>query len=227
MTIRQLQELYFIGQEGINQTDADTFDKSIRMVGVMSGKTPEKVEKMGMARFNKYCQLINEQFDIIAKNLYTGKPRKIVYCKGRIYRMNYEITKDNNAAIYVDNLHYGKDVVQNLHKIMASIATPIRFSLRKFKFIKYERDRKDIAQDFERLNFEAAYHAAVFFYTLFSVSMQVSRPYLVKQMISKGIPRKEAEETLTNSSNILDGFIMPRWSQTLKEYLLNRFGASA
>jgi len=227
MTIRQFQELYFIGQEGITDTTADAFEKSIRMVGVMSGKTPEKVEKMGMARFNKYCQLVNEQFDVIAKNLFEGRPRKIIYCKGRIYRMNYEITKDSNAAVYVDNLHYGKDVVQNLHKIMASIATPLKFSFRKLKFIPYKRDRKDIAQDFERLNFEAAYHAAVFFYTLFSVSMQVSRPYLVKQMTSKGITKAEAEETLQNSSNILDGFIMPRWSQTLKEYLLNRFGISA
>jgi hypothetical protein len=74
------------------------------------------------------------------------------------------------------------------------------------------------------MDFEVAYHAAVFFYTLFNVSMQVIQPYLISEMIAKGIKKEEAMEILTTSQSILDGFIMPRWSQISKEYLLNRFG---
>jgi hypothetical protein len=74
------------------------------------------------------------------------------------------------------------------------------------------------------MDFEVAYHAAVFFYTLFNVSMRVIQPYLVNEMTKKGISKEKAEEILMTSQNILDGFIMPKWSQTSKEYLLNRFG---
>jgi hypothetical protein len=101
---------------------------------------------------------------------------------------------------------------------MASIVTPV-----KFKWGKWV-EHEELSSDLEKMNFEVAYHAAVFFYTLFNVSMQVIQPYLINEMKSKGIAEEQAKEMLTTSQSILDGFIMPKWSQTSKEYLLNRFG---
>lgn len=216
MTIRQFQELYFISQN----TDID-IDKSIKMVGVITGKTPQQVESIPMLKFNRICARITKYFQIFHKNLLKGKPKSLVLVNGRIYRLHYRIDrKPIDAARYVETITFGKDVVENLHKIMASISTPITWRGKEYK-----RPHEDIAKDFESMNFEAAYHAAVFFYMHYRISMQIIQPYLVKEIVAKGKTKEEVEVILNNSLTILDGFIMPRWSLTLKQYLSNRYGA--
>lgn len=215
MTILQFQQLYFIAQS----TDID-FDKSIKMVGVVTGKTPEQVENMNMHKFNWICSGIQKKFDIFSKDLLKSKPKNLVFIKGRFYKLHYRIDRQPiNAARYIETITFGTDVVNNLHKIMASIATPVNWRGKP-----YERLHEDIATDFESMDFEAAYHAAVFFYTLYRASMQIIQPYLIKELTAKGVNKTEAEETLNNSLQILDGFIMPKWSLNLKQFLLNRFG---
>lgn len=217
MTIKQFQELFYIAQ-----TKEVDFDKSIKLVGVVTGKTPEQVESLSMKRFNKICAGIKKHFEIFDKNLLKGKPKNIVLVKGRLYQLHYKVDNEPiNAGRYVEVVTFSKDVVNNLHKIMASIATPVRW--RWFKFVPYKRDHSLIATDFEEMKFEAAYHAAVFFYTHYRVSMQLIQPYLMKELEGK-VSKEIVEETWSNLLKTLDGFIMPKWSQNLKEYLLNRYG---
>lgn len=218
MKIKQFQELYYIAKS----SDED-IDKSIKMVGAITGKTPDQVDSMQMDKFNRLCVKIQKQFEILNKKILNTRPRNIVLVNGRLYRINYEVSKPPiNAGKYVEVITFGKEVIPNLHKIMASIVTPVKW--RMGKLIPYEREHFEIAHDMEEMNFEAAYNAAVFFYTHYRVSMQLIRPYLLKELERKGVSRMKAEETLSASLNILDGFTMPKWSQTLKTYLLNRFG---
>jgi hypothetical protein len=212
MTIKQFQELYYVA----TSEDMD-FDKSIKMVGIVTGKTPEQVEKMSMRKFNILCGAVHNHFKIFEKDLMKGKPKKIIRVGKRFYRINYDVTKCKSST-YVEVSTFSTDIIQNLHKIMASICTLVRFKWGRW--IEHE----ELASDLEQMDFEVAYHAAVFFYTLFNVSMQVIQPYLINEMMGKGMKKEEAQEMLTTSQSILDGFIMPRWSQTSKEYLLNRFG---
>ena len=212
MTIKQFQELYYVA----TSEDMD-LDKSIKMVGIVTGKTPEQVEKMSMRKFNILCGAVHNHFKIFEKDLLKGKPKKIVRVGKRFYRINYDVTKCKSST-YVEVSTFSTDIIQNLHKIMASIVTPV-----KFKWGRWV-EHEELASDLEQMDFEVAYHAAVFFYTLFNVSMRVIQPYLVNEMTKKGIAKEKAEEILMISQNILDGFIMPKWSLTSKEYLLNRFG---
>ena len=213
MTIKQFQELYYVA----TSTDMD-LDKSIKMVGIVTKKTPEQVEAMSMIRFNLLCAKVHKEFKIFEKDLMKSKPKKIVRVGKRFYKINYDVTKCK-ASSYVEVATFSTDIIQNLHKIMASIVTPV-----KFKWGKWV-EHEDLAIELEQMDFEAAYHAAVFFYTLFNVSMQVIQPYLVNEIVkTKKMTKAEAEAILMNSQSILDGFTMPRWSQTSKEYLLNRFG---
>lgn len=215
MTILQFQQLYFIAQG----TEID-FDKSIKMVGVITGQTPDQVEKMPMDKFNRICKRISTAFEIFNKKLLNSRPKSIVIVKGRIYRLNYEVSKlPVTAGKYIEAITFGKDVVNNLHKIMATIATPITWRGKK-----YTRSHPDIAADFESMDFKAAYHAAVFFYTQYRVSMQIIQHFLVTELVAKGANREQAEATLNSSLAILDGFIMPKWSLNLRQYLLNRYG---
>jgi hypothetical protein len=217
MTIKQFQELYFITQS----KDTD-FDKSVKMVGAITGITPDKVDNMPMPKFNRLCANIQKHLDLLSKKMLTTKPRKLVLIKGRIYRLHYRIDRfPINAGRYVETITFGKDIITNLHKIMASIATPVTWRGKE-----YERPHEDIATDFESMDFEAAYHAAVFFYTHYTVSMQIIQPYLMRKMLVKGVEKKESEMILHNSQKILDGLTTPKWSQILKVYLLNRFGRS-
>ena len=212
MTIKQFQELYYVAT-----SDDMDFDKSIKMVGIVTGKTPEQVERMSMIKFNFLCGMVHRQFKIFEKDLMKGKPKKIFRVGKRFYKINYDVTKCKSST-YVEVSTFSTDIIQNLHKIMASIVTPV-----KFKWGRWV-EHEELASDLEQMDFEVAYHAAVFFYTLFNVSMRVIQPYLVSEMTKKGIAKEKAEEILMTSQNILDGFIMPKWSQTSKEYLLNRFG---
>ena len=215
MTIKQFQELFYIAQ-----TKEVDFDKSVKLVGVITGLTPDQVDDMPMKRFNRHCVTIKRNFEVLENKLFNGKPKKIVLVKGRLYRINYNIDKQPmNAGKYVETVTFGNDVVNNLHKIMASIVTPINWRGKP-----YHRDHIMIATDFEGMNFEAAYHAAVFFYTHYRVSMQLIQPFLVKELTAKGAKKTEVEATLTGLFQTLDGFITPKWSQNLKAYLLNRYG---
>jgi hypothetical protein len=76
----------------------------------------------------------------------------------------------------------------------------------------------------ENVEFEAAYHAAVFFYLQYQILMQVIQPYLVQEATKKGMERATVTEALVNFNSLLGGFTMPIWSQNLREYLLLRFG---
>lgn len=215
MTIKQFQELYFIAQN--KEYD---FDKSIKMVGVITGQTPEQIETMPMGKFNKVCQRIQKQFYVFDKNLLKGKPKKLVMVNGRFYRINYKVDKKPiTAGKYVEVLTFGTSIVENLHKVMASIVTPVTFMGKP-----YYREHNEIASDMESVNFEAAYHAAVFFYTQYKVSMQLIQPYLVKELTPMGVEKEAVIQTLSNLQSILDGFTMPKWSLNTRAYLLNRFG---
>ena len=88
MTIKQFQELYFIA----SNNDAD-IDKSVKMVGVVMGITPEQVDKMPMAKFNRVCAKIQKKFEIFNIKLMNGKPKKGVRVNGRTYQLHYRIDK--------------------------------------------------------------------------------------------------------------------------------------
>lgn len=214
MTIKQFQELYYVA----TSKDLD-FDKSIKMVGIVTKKTPEQVELMSMRKFNYLCNKVHNEFKIFEKDLLKRKPKKIVRVGKQFYRINYDVAKAK-ASTYVEVSTFSTDIIQNLHKIMASIVTPIKLKWGKWVEIEHE----DLAKEMEKMSFEAAYQAAVFFYTLFNVSMTIIQPYLIDEIMKKGVSKEKATEILTSSQNILDGFIMPKWSQTSKQYLYNRFG---
>jgi len=67
----------------------------------------------------------------------------------------------------------------------------------------------------KQADFKHAYHAAVFFYAVFSKSMKAIQPYLMERM-QKKMPATQAEQTLQDLQKVLDGSIMPKWYQNLR-----------
>jgi hypothetical protein len=62
------------------------------------------------------------------------------------------------------------------------------------------------------IDFEVAYHSAVFFYAVFSKSIQGLSTYF-KTIATETV---KVEEVLTNLAEFTDGFITAKWYQNLK-----------
>ncbi|HMK03686.1 MAG TPA: hypothetical protein VK489_05825 [Ferruginibacter sp.] len=224
MKIRQFQELYSV----VTSTDTSVnfgLDKASKMICAVHGKTMDQVDKMPMAKFNRLCVETVNYFEALSKSLLKNKPKKYVYVKGRIYQINYRVDQENtDAAKHIEFLSYGKDVIPNLHKIMAFISTPIKWSWGRF--IPYERSFGDIANDFKHVPFNVAYQASAFFYTHYRAFLEIYQPKLIRELMKKGMKKEEATAALDASLSVMDTFEMPAWTKEPKEYLLNRFSSN-
>lgn len=204
MTIKKFQDLY-----KISLMDIDELEKSSLLVQCFTNLSEEKINKMKIKKFNRLCSIINRQFEMLNKNLYNDKPRNIVYANGCYYKMNYDMTKKpNNSGTYVELATFSEDIIGNLHKIMASMATPLKLTWKGLK----EKDHERVAEDMLNLDFNVAYHACVFFWAVFTKSIVASKDYLMQQTNQKEL----LEIELMNFKNHLDGFTTAKWLQNLK-----------
>jgi hypothetical protein len=207
VTISKFQELYKISLMDINEAE-----KSALLVQEFTGLSESQVNKMPLKKFNTLCAKINKKFEAYGVELDNKKPSKYVAVKGRLYLLEYDLAKPPmNAGRYVELATYSEDVIGNLHKIMATMCTPLKFTLKGLK--RKEKNHRQVAEDMLDIDFEVAYHSAVFFYAVFSKSIQASVTYF------KTIATDSAkvEEVLTNLAEFTDGFITAKWYRNLKE----------
>lgn len=219
LTISKFQQLYEISSQDINE-----LDKATRLAMCLTGKTEDQVDSMSPVRFNALCRSITNLFDFEAMSIDRGKPVDYIKANGRTYRIIYDVSrKPFNAGKYVEVATFSKDVVGNLHKIMASIVQPMGWSWRKFGMVPVDREHQDIADDMLDADFKACYHAMVFFYAVFNDSMRVLRHYLEKEM-TREIDQEAAVGILEGLSKHLDGFTMPKWYRSLRASRLEVYG---
>jgi len=207
VTISKFQELYKISLMEINDAE-----KSALLVQEFTGMSEAQVNKMPLKKFNLLCAKININFEQYGKELDNKKPQKYVAVKGRLYLLDYNLAKPPmNAGKYVELATYSEDVICNLHKIMATMCTPVKLTFRGLK--KKEKIHSQVADDMLDIDFEVAYQSCVFFYAVFSKSIQASVTYF------KTIAPDQAkvEQVLTNLAEFTDGFITAKWYRNLKE----------
>lgn len=206
VTISKFQELYKISIQEINE-----IEKSALLVQEFTGLSEAKVNAMPLKKFSKVCAQITKQFEIYGKELDNKKPQKYVAVKGRLYLLNYDLAKPPmNAGKYVELATYSEDVIGNLHKIMATMCTPVKLTFRGLK--KKEKNHSEVAEDMLDIDFEIAYQSAVFFYAVFSKSIQSLTTYF--QTIAP--QEKRVAQVLMNLAEYTDGFINAKWYKNLK-----------
>jgi hypothetical protein len=206
VTISKFQELYKISIQDINEAE-----KSALLVQEFTGFSEAKVNAMPLKKFNSLCAKINKKFEAYGVELDNKKPQKYVAVKGRLYLLEYDLAKPPmNAGKYVELATYSEDIIGNLHKIMATMCTPLKFTLKGLK--RKEKNHKQVAEDMLDIDFEVAYQSCVFFYAVFSKSIQASVTYF------KTIAPDQAkvEQVLTNLAEFTDGFITAKWYRNLK-----------
>jgi hypothetical protein len=156
MTVEQFQRL-----TRIYELDLPEEDKARMYVKSLANLTDGEINKMHVSKFNKIGAKVQKAFEVKGYDLQNGKPRKYFMVNGRFYRFNYDLKKPpNNAARYMEVATYATDIIGNLHLILASMVTPIKW----FRSVKPKAwQHEHIANEMKKLDFAVAYHAAVFF----------------------------------------------------------------
>lgn len=205
LTIRKFQELF-----SISQMETDEITKSSLLVQCLTNKTEAEIDRMKPETFGKLCKKINQSFELVSNKINNSKPKSYVRVNGNLYFLNYDITKSPmNAGRYVEVATFSDNIIANLHLIMASMANPVKwFKIQKHDSVSHDK----IANDMLEMDFEVAYHSAVFFYAVFTKSIQNLHNYLASQTEKK----EELKEAMENFKRISDGYITPRWLVNLK-----------
>lgn len=85
----------------------------------------------------------------------------------------------------------------NMHNILASICTPMRWSWRKFNYIKTDYDalkHEEYAEDMKLADFRHGYYAMVFFYSLLINSTADTPDFLIQQTDLRRVNKKRVQQ---------------------------------
>ena len=146
MTIKKFQDLF-----KISITNLDEIDKSVLLVQTFTGKSEFEINKMSVKKFNRLCANINKSFNKLSNNMLAEKPKNLIKANGKWYWLNLEIN-ELTAGRYVETATYASDVIGNLHKLMATMCVPMKWSWKGLVPDKYNAEHhakyaEDMLQD--------------------------------------------------------------------------------
>jgi hypothetical protein len=186
-------------------------DRAIEMVKVFTGYSQAKIENMRANKFNSICKRINHSFDKWNSGLENGKPKKLILVNGKFYRLNYDI-KQMVASQYVEAVTFAQNPIKELHKILATMAVPVRWSWGNWVEYPYKpEEHEKIAEQMLDAEYDDVYHALLFFWAVFDKSISSMD---TSGKVTEGLT---AARLVKLSERSGDGFIKPKWLRTLKE----------
>jgi hypothetical protein len=208
ISIEKFQELY-----NISQIEGTEGEKSTLLVQCLTGKTEEEVNKMKDDKKKKLVNDINNAFQEFNAKSDNAKPKSIIRMNGSWYRLNYDLAKPPmNAGKYVELATFSQDIISNMHLILATMCTPVRLTINGFVDRNIELNHSKMANQFLQFDFAAGYQSCVFFYAVFSKSIQNSPIYF--KSISTNL--NQMETILMNLQEVMDGYIMRKWLANLR-----------
>jgi hypothetical protein len=189
LTIDKFQRL-----QAIATLDSEEIEKASRLVQVLLEKSEAEVDAMPLKKFAKLCDKLKKAFDLTIDAATMSKPKSIIVANGNVYNLNFDIKPPFNTGRYIEVLTFSKDdPIMNMHNILASICTPMRWSWRKFNYVKTEYDalkHEDYAEDMKQADFRHGYYAMVFFYSLLTNLTGGTMDSLIAQMNLRKVNKK-------------------------------------
>jgi hypothetical protein len=206
LTIDKFQKL-----QAIATLETDELLKATRLVQVLLDKSEEEIDSMPISKFAKICEKLKKAFDLSIDAATMSRPKSRIYANGKIYHLNFEIKKPFNTGRYIEVLTFSKhDPIMNMHNILASICTPMKWSWLKLNFVKQQYDtlkHEEYANDMKQADFRHGYFAMVFFYQLLTSSTDNSMEFLVSQMNLRKVNKKRVQQLKRILQAIGDGSI--------------------
>jgi hypothetical protein len=192
----------------------DSIDIDCKILGILHGMTDNEIDSLSVERFQelkKDLAFLNEPI--------SGKPVKNIIIGDRRYKFIYDIRK-LNAARYIESKVYSEDLVNNLHKLAASMVKIEKKTLFGWKEIEYDAvNHPEYAEDMLSAKFVDIYHSIVFFYQVYRNWIEISQGYLINEMMKKGMGVKQALEVVATLCDTLDGSIAPKLLPNMKVLL--------
>lgn len=210
LTVWQYQQIYPIVTKP--EKDWTTLDVESKLVGILHNLTDTQVDSLSVREFNKLKLTLSFLDDKIE-----GKPVKYTEVNGKRYKFIYDV-QQIKAARYIETKVFSTDLVGNLHKLSASMVIPQRKNWwGKWVDDKYDAAKhSEYADDLQGANFMHVYHSIVFFYQVYRNWIEVSKGYLVQEMMKQGMTSELAIKGVQTLCEILDGSIAPNLLPTTK-----------
>jgi hypothetical protein len=113
------------------------------------------------------------------------------------------------SARYIESKVFSKDTLANLHKIAASMIIPQKRNWFG-KWIDQDYDaskHEEYAADMQEANFIDIYHSLVFFYQVYKNWIEISKDYMIAEMMKAGMTISQADIMAHLLSISTDGII--------------------
>jgi hypothetical protein len=218
LTLWQYQQL----MPTITNPDKDwtELDIEVKQLCIVTGLTEYQIDSLSLTalqELRKELNFLNEEIE--------GKPINYIEVNKRRYRINYDI-KNMPSARYIESKVFSKDTLPNLHKIAASMVIPQKRNWYG-KWIDQDYDaskHEEYAADMQEANFVDIYHSLVFFYQVYKNWIEVSRDYMIAEMMKAGMTESQTAMVVDLLSESMDGTIPvtllpPKKISELKKYL--------
>lgn len=210
LTVWQYQQIYPIVTKP--EKDWTNLDVESKLVGIIYNLTDTQVDSLTIQQFNNLRGTLDFLDDKIE-----GKAVKYTEVNGKRYRFIYDV-QQMKAARYIESKVFSTDLIGNLHKLAASMVVPQK----KNWYGKWIDDTYDAAKhseyaaDLQASNFVHIYHSVVFFYQVYRNWIEVSKGYLIQEMMEKGLTTEVAQGVVQTLCEALDGSIAPNLLPTTK-----------
>lgn len=184
--------------QSIATLETDELLKATRLVQVLLDKTEEEIDAMPLKKFANICDKLKKAFDITIDAATMSMPKSIIKANGKVYHLNFDVKPPFNTGRYIEVLTFSKgDPIMNMHNILASICTPMKWSWRKLNFVKLEYDvqkHEDYANDMKQADFKHGYFAMVFFYQVLKHSTNNTLDCLISEMNLRKVNKKRVQQ---------------------------------
>jgi len=189
--------------------EKESIERDSKLIAIINGWGEMQVDSLTVSEFNKE----REKLRFLDEDI-TGKAVNYITINKRRYKCIYDLRKIN-AARYIESKTFSQDLIPNLHKIAASLIHPMKKGLFSWRLDKYDAAKhEEYSQDMLEARFVDIYHSVVFFYQVYRNWMEVSKGYLIAEMIKKGVINPE--KVVADLLNIMDGNIAPKLLPTTK-----------
>jgi hypothetical protein len=204
LTIDKFQRL-----NAIASLEEDELEKAAKMVQILLDKSSEEIDKMPLKKFAKLCDKLQKAFDLKVQVETMKAPKSLIVANGKVYSLNFEIKKPFNTGRYIEVLTFSKsDPINDMHNILASICTPMKWSWWKMTYVPMPFDvdkHEQYADDMRQADFRHGYNAMVFFCILLADLTNNTEAYsdLLMKMMRQN--KKRLKMLRVYSQKISDG----------------------
>lgn len=203
----------------LSKNEGDTsLDIAVKTLAILTNRTEAQIDSLSLDDLShqiKDIAFLNESQP-------NAKPQDYIKVNGKKYKCIYDI-RNMPYARYMETKFFGNDVMNNLHKIGASMVMPMKKTWFGWKVDQYDASKhEEYANDLLEASYESVYGSVVFFCQIYVQSINNLADYLKQKLTNQGITKNEAEETITALCNVLDGLTKLPSSQNTNELNLKK-----